>query len=225
VIFEIRDQGSDVHINRLIRSGRLPPAAVGEIPFGMPSCGSNTIIGRAIVNSDKQQEAYKSSQSPESHEHALATWPPDKHGESIRDWLSVRATGKMAPTMSKREPIITTTVRRLRPAQIRADADTQSRARIDETTVAEYAERMGAGDCRELRGGKKKVIAHVKPALLMSMATNVAKARWWTSASHRKRTDDHDPTDRSYSSSANQTTGFSAESILVTRTLLAFRQR
>jgi hypothetical protein len=61
-------------------------------------------------------------------------------------------------------------------------------------------------------GSKKKVIAHVKPALLMSMPTIVAKARWWTTASRRKPTDDHDPTGRSYSSSANQTTGFSAES-------------
>ena len=47
-------------------------------------------------------------------------------------------------SMGKRETKMT--VRLLRLAQIRADADTQSRARIDETTVAEYAERMSASD-------------------------------------------------------------------------------
>ena len=46
----------------------------------------------------------------------------------------------------RQQPPTKTTIRRLRLSQIRTDADTQSRARIDEATVGEYAGRMIVGD-------------------------------------------------------------------------------
>jgi len=49
----------------------------------------------------------------------------------------------MRRSQSEKEP---PPIARLRRSLIRTDADTQSRAAANETTVAEYAERMVAGD-------------------------------------------------------------------------------